>query len=149
MIPPLRLGLAALALSALSIATLAPVAASSGHSTESAALYLALGPLCHQRSERSWSYQGQPAGLCIRCYGLHAGILAAAVLGLRFRPRLAAAGALTLGGVWAFEHLGGAAVSPLLRFSSGGVFGLALVCLAPESLFNRPKPLPAKPRRIQ
>ncbi|MEZ5364036.1 MAG: DUF2085 domain-containing protein [Bryobacterales bacterium] len=147
MIPSIRLGLATLALLALSAATLAPIAAAHGRA-EAVGLYIALRPLCHQRPERSWSYRELPVGLCIRCYGLHAGIFAAALLGLPFRPRLAAAGVAALGSIWAVEHLGGADVSQLARFASGCGFGLALTSLGSYSQKNRPKPSPTMPRRI-
>ena len=64
--------------------------------------------------------------MCIRCYGVYSGIAAAALLGLPFTKRIAFAGAVALAGVWAIEHLAGAAVPELARFASGGAFGLAV-----------------------
>lgn len=128
----LRIALASLALFALTIATAAPILASLGH-VEAVGLYMALEPFCHQLAERSWSFGDLSAGLCIRCYGVYSGIAAAALLGLPFTKRMALAGAVALAGVWAVEHLAGAAVPELARFASGGAFGAAVASAATRS----------------
>lgn len=128
----LRFTIASLALVALLIATVAPVLASRGH-VEAVGLYMALEPLCHQRADRSWSYGDLSAGLCIRCYGVYAGIAAAALLGMPFSRRLAFAGMLAAGGVWGVEHLGGLPLPEMARFAGGGVLGLVLASVTTTS----------------
>jgi hypothetical protein len=120
-----RIGIGMLAVAALALATLAPVASARGRS-EATGLYLALAPLCHQRADRSWRFQDFPAGLCVRCYGIYSGIAAAALLGLPFSRRVASAGFLVLGAAWAAEHLGGFYLPDMVRFASGGGLGGAM-----------------------
>lgn len=118
----MRIAVGLLAVAALALATLAPIAAASGRN-EATAFYVALAPLCHQRAERSWSFEDFPAGLCVRCYGIYSGIAAAALLGLPFSRRMAISGFLILGAVWAAEHGVGLALPDLARFASGGALG--------------------------
>lgn len=110
---------------ALGLATAAPVLASLGH-VEAVGLYMALEPLCHQLRERSWLFGDLSAGLCIRCYGIYAGIAAAAFMSLPFTRRAALAGAAALAAVWAAEHIVGAAIPEMARFASGGALGAVL-----------------------
>ena len=123
------MSLVALALVPIVIATVAPLAAARGH-VEAVGLYMALEPLCHQRADRSWSLGDLQAGMCIRCYGIYAGIAAAALLGLPFSRRMAVAGAVAIGAAWAIEHVGGVPVPEMARFASGGAFGLAMASVA-------------------
>ena len=119
----LRIGFGTLALLALLTATIAPVLAAQGR-VEAVGLYMALEPLCHQRADRSWSFHDLQAGLCIRCYGVYSGIAAAALLGLPFTRRKAAAGTLAVGALWALEHVTLAPVFEGVRFAGGGALGL-------------------------
>ena len=123
-----RLAIASLALAVLALATLAPVAAASGRK-EAAGFYLALAPLCHQKADRSWYFEDFPAALCIRCYGVYGGIAVAALLGLPFSQRTAAAGFLIVGGAWAAERLAGLPLTDLSRFASGGALGWGMAAL--------------------
>lgn len=52
---------------------LAPLAASSGHTFFSLALYKAFANLCHQMPQRSYHFYGEPLAVCARCWGLYAG----------------------------------------------------------------------------
>ncbi len=131
-----RIVVGALAALVLLIATAAPVVAALGH-TEAVGLYMALEPLCHQLAERSWSFGDLSAGLCIRCYGVYSGIAIAALAGLGFSRRMAAAGVLALAAVWMIEHLAGAPAPQTARFASGGAIGLALASAATSRAFVR------------
>jgi hypothetical protein len=130
----LRIGFAALALLAIAVATAAPLVAARGH-VEAVGLYMALEPLCHQRADRSWIFGDLQAGLCIRCYGIYAGIVAAALMGLPFSRRMALAGAAVLAAAWALEHVAGLPLPEMARFASGGALGLAV---ASVTTFGRP-----------
>ena len=138
-----RIGFGSLAALALVMATVAPILASLGH-VEAVALYLALDPFCHQLAERSWSFGGISAGLCIRCYGVYTGIAAAALLGLPFTKRVALGGVTALAAVWAVEHFGAAAVPEAARFARGGALGLALASVTTKRGAARLETLPGE-----
>jgi uncharacterized membrane protein len=115
---------AAAALTAVIVATAAPLLASKGR-VEAVPLYLALEYFCHQLPERSWSIGDLQAGLCVRCFGLYGGIALAAIGGFRFSKALLAAGVIVIGLTWAVEAVGVWEPAQWARFFSGAAFGLA------------------------
>lgn len=115
---------AAAALTALAVATAAPLLASNGR-VEAVPLYLGLEYFCHQLPERSWLIGSLQAGLCVRCFGLYGGVALAAIGGFRFSRAFLAAGVLLVGLTWAVEAGGVFEPADWARFSSGAVFGLA------------------------
>ena len=113
------------AVTALTAATVAPLMAAAGR-VEAVPLYLALETICHQSAERSWFFGELQAGLCVRCYGLYAGMLLAAAGAVRFSQRMLAAGALLMALMWGVEAAGAARPADWLRFASGGAMGAAV-----------------------
>jgi len=103
----------------------APVLLSLGR-PESAALYAAFAPLCHQAAERSWTALGYPLAVCIRCFGFYCGIFGAFCASATFsRAGLLAALMATLATV-ALEATQLFAVPPAMRFLSGAWLGLSM-----------------------
>jgi uncharacterized membrane protein len=93
---------------------------------ESAALYAAFAPLCHQAAERSWTVLGYPLAVCIRCFGFYCGIFGAFCASATFsRAGLLAALMATLATV-ALEATQLFAVPPAMRFLSGAWLGLSM-----------------------
>ncbi|MBI1357107.1 MAG: DUF2085 domain-containing protein [Acidobacteria bacterium] len=111
------------ALAALAAAALAPLLLRLGR-PEALPLYWALEALCHQTPDRCWLLGGAPAGLCVRCCGLYAGLALAGSGLLRFSPSRLAAAALLMGLSWAVEAAGAAHPPPWTRWAAGAAFGV-------------------------
>ena len=109
-----------------------PLAASAGRG-EGWFLYEAFEAVCHQQPERSWHLQGQPLAVCVRCFGLYAGLLFAALPGLRLPLKLVAAALALVGLSWAAESSGLVVASEETRFASGLVLGLSLCAAVLET----------------
>jgi uncharacterized membrane protein len=52
----------------------APIARANGFTALSAGLYRFFSFLCHQMPERSFYAEGEPFGVCSRCFGVYAGL---------------------------------------------------------------------------
>jgi uncharacterized membrane protein len=100
----------------------APLAASAGR-PEGWFLYQAFGPFCHQQPERCWHLQGYPLAVCARCMGVYAGLLLAALLGLRLPAKTIAIALGLLGASWAAEFTGLGSASGTARFATGLLLG--------------------------
>jgi len=109
-------------------------------SPQGLAIYEALSRACHQQPERSWSLAGAPIAFCVRCLGVYAGALAAALVGARFSRLGAAVSVILLGADWLAEAAGWLGPRPWTRFVIGGGAGFFLV----SSLWGEPKPRPAR-----
>ena len=108
-----------------SVVVAAPVLLSFGR-TESAALYAAFAPLCHQVAERSWTVLGYPLAVCIRCFGFYCGVFGGFCAGGKFSwTRLWAAMTATLA-IVTLEITSILAAPPGIRFLSGAWLGLAM-----------------------
>lgn len=103
----------------------APLAASMARA-EGWFLYQAFDLLCHQEPARSWHLEGYPLAVCARCFGVYAGLLLAAVAGLRLAPKAVGAATALVAVSWAAEFLGLAAVSNGIRCLTGLVLGVSI-----------------------
>jgi uncharacterized membrane protein len=92
-------------------------------------------PFCHQLPDRSFALAGVPFALCHRCFGVVAGLAAGAVAapalarlldpaGGRGLPALAVA-AVPMALDWLLDVAGVWTNTPVSRFATGVVFGLA------------------------
>jgi len=99
---------------------------------ESAALYAAFAPLCHQAAERSWTVLGYPLAVCIRCFGIYCGIFGAFCVSAKFsRAGFWAALIATLATV-VLEATQLFAVPPAIRFLSAAWLGLSMASALSE-----------------
>lgn len=115
----------------ISVVVAAPVLLFFGRA-ESAALYAAFAPLCHQVAERSWTVLGYPLAVCIRCFGFYCGVFGAFCTGAKFsRTGLWAAIIATFATV-ALEATSILAAPPGIRFLSGAWLGLAMASALSE-----------------
>jgi hypothetical protein len=119
---------------------LAPVAAASFPAV-SVPIYQAFAALCHQSRDRCWELLAQPFPVCVRCLGVYAGILAAAMLNLPFCRRAFLAATAVMATTWALEFFGVMKFPEGMRFFSGVAWGLtassALSPLATSGPFSR------------
>jgi len=112
----------------------APFAKVGGLAGISASLYTFFSFICHQMPARSFFIQGEPFGVCSRCFGVYFGLLAGVVIYPLWRrideieplPRfwlflslvpMAVDWSLTFFGVWENTHLS--------RFLTGLILGIA------------------------
>ncbi len=109
----------------VALAIAAPALAARGH-VEAVAIYLALEPFCHQDAARSWTFEGIPAAMCIRCMGAYLGAAAALLLRAPFSPRGLAWAVAGVGLTWGLEASGVAWIPETLRFLSGAGLGAML-----------------------
>jgi len=113
----------------------APIAASAAR-PEGWFLYQAFEPFCHQIPDRSWHLNGRSLAVCVRCLGLYAGLLLAALLGRRLSERAIVVALGLLGVSWAVEFSDLAMASDKTRFVTGLVLGCsagaALLAGAPQ-----------------
>jgi hypothetical protein len=133
----MRLAAWAVLASLAAAAVAAPLLGSAG-----APVYAAFAWICHQRPERSWEVAGRPLAVCVRCFGIYTGALAAAIGGRRFRRLAALAAFAGLALDWALEAAGLLGPRPLWRFW----IGFAAGALAAPALWAEPHP--AGMRRI-
>lgn len=125
----LRLAFIVWSAAVLAAIAAAPLAASAAR-PEAWFLYHAFDLFCHQQPQRSWHLEGYPLAVCVRCFGVYAGLLVAALAGLRL-PLKAFGAAFALGAVtWAAEFMGLVAVSTEIRFLTGLAFGGSLGAVA-------------------
>jgi uncharacterized membrane protein len=89
-------------------------------------LYGAFDPLCHQDAERSWHLDGMPLAVCVRCFGVYAGILIAAAAKLRLPVKSLVLTAGLMTGAWAVEFFGFADPPEAFRFVTGLALGAAM-----------------------
>ena len=123
--PSLRILSLLASAAAISVVVAAPVLLSFGRA-ESAALYAAFAPLCHQVAERSWTVLGYPLAVCVRCFGFYCGVFGAFCVGAKFsRTGLWAAMTATFATV-ALETTSILAAPPGIRFLSAAWLGLAM-----------------------
>ena len=129
--PSLRILSLLASVAAISVVVAAPVLLSFGRA-ESAALYAAFAPLCHQAAERSWTVLGYPLAVCIRCFGFYCGVLGAFCAGAKFSwTGFWAAMTATFATV-ALETTSVLAAPPGIRFLSGAWLGLAMASALSE-----------------
>ena len=103
----------------------APVLLAAGRA-ESAGIYAAFAPLCHQTAERSWTVLGYPLAVCTRCFGFYCGVLGAFWVAPKFsRAGFWAAIAVTIITV-TLDASSILAVPPGIRFLSGAWLGLVM-----------------------
>jgi len=129
--PSLRIPALLASVAAISVVVAAPVLLFFGRA-ESAALYAAFAPLCHQVAERSWTVLEYPLAVCIRCFGFYCGVFGAFCTGAKFsRTGLWAAIIATFATV-ALETTSILAAPPGIRFLSGAWLGLAMASALSE-----------------
>ncbi len=115
----------------ISVVVAAPVLLSFGRA-ESAALYAAFAPLCHQAAERSWTVLGYPLAVCIRCFGFYCGVFGAFCVGAKFSwAGFWSATAATFATV-TLETTSVLAAPPGIRFLCGAWLGLAMASALSE-----------------
>lgn len=103
----------------------APVLLAAGRA-ESAAVYAAFAPLCHQMAERSWTVLGYPLAVCTRCFGFYCGVLGAFWVAPKFfGAGFWAAIGLTIATV-VLETASILVVPPGIRFLTGAWLGLVM-----------------------
>lgn len=76
----------ALAVVAVGLTVLAPLARAGGHPVVAAVVYKIFSAACHQIPGRSFHVEGFPLAVCARCLGLYAGGLAGLLLYPAVRP---------------------------------------------------------------
>ncbi len=129
--PSLRILFLLASVAAISVVVAAPVLLSFSRA-ESAVLYAAFAPLCHQVAERSWTVLGYPLAVCIRCFGFYCGVLGAFCAGAKFSwTGFWAAMTATLDTV-TLEIASILAAPPGIRFLSGAWLGLAMASALSE-----------------
>jgi uncharacterized membrane protein len=89
-------------------------------------LYQAFEPFCHQQAGRSWHLWGHPLAVCARCLGFYAGMLLAALAGLRLPAKTIAAALALLVASWVVEVTGLAQVSNSIRSATGLLLGASI-----------------------
>jgi len=112
----------------------APVAKANGFLSFSTPLYHFFSYICHQISERSFHVEGEPFGVCSRCFGVYFGLVAGFAIYPLWRnvaeieplPRfwlflsmipIGVDWSLTIFGIWENTHLS--------RFVTGLILGVA------------------------
>ncbi len=64
----------------LALIACAPLVRAWGYESAAQILYAVFAPVCHQQPGRSLSLDGEPLGVCARCFGIYAGFAASAAL---------------------------------------------------------------------
>lgn len=135
---------ATLALSAALLASIAMAALLYGRGwPEAMVFYAVLERFCHQDPARSWSLFGAALPVCVRCLGVYAGALLAALAAARFSKPLFA-GALALCLITWVGEVGNLLASPAeVRFAVGLMLGYtAVAALTGCTIAGTPKPAP-------
>ncbi len=119
---PLRI----LAVFALAVSPLAPPLLAAGHPLAAMLLRSFFSRLCHQNPARSFTVEGSPVAVCVRCLGIYCGVALAAFLQFRrvFARRLMAVGLLLNLLDVAAETLHWQGDLPLPRFLLGVLLGV-------------------------
>ena len=117
-----------------SLIIIAPIAKANGIVQLSSPLYQFFSLICHQMSDRSFHIEGEPFGVCSRCFGVYFGLFAGFVIYPLWRniaeieplPRfwlfasmipIGIDWSLTIFGIWENTHLS--------RFVTGLILGIA------------------------
>ncbi|HZS51284.1 MAG TPA: DUF2085 domain-containing protein [Bryobacterales bacterium] len=92
-------------------------------------VYTAFSWACHQQPLRSWSLDGRPLAICVRCFGFYLGALVGGLIGHRFSRRLFLASTSLMGGEWLVETAIWPAVPGVIRFLTGLAVGFSLISI--------------------
>ncbi len=92
-------------------------------------IYTAFSWTCHQQPLRSWSLEGRPLAVCVRCLGFYLGALGGGLIGRRFSRSLFLASAALMGAEWLVEAAIWPAAPEGLRFVTGMAVGFSLISL--------------------
>ncbi len=103
----------------------APLTASTARA-EGWFLYQAFDLLCHQEPARSWHLEGYPLAVCARCFGVYAGLLLAAVTGLRLAPKAVGITLALVAASWVAEFVGLVDMSNGIRCLTGLALGVSI-----------------------
>ena len=110
-------------------------------------------PFCHQLPERSFAVDGVPFAVCHRCFGIYAGLPAAAVLWLglaawggwlsRHARWVLAAALVPMTADWGGDVLGLWTNTAASRVVTGGVFGLVAGLYLVRAVLQAARPVAA------